>query len=328
MKITVISNKHGLLPFAWRLKKEGAEVSTVVVKDRYEKAWAGLLEKDLVGRQKSQESWQGLSDSLRQDGSLVLCDSPKVVKTLSGYEGLYGIADGNTDSPGGLIVAGWLHPSAGILRPHYLLPDYGLQSGGQGPAVLSGAVLYRPQSRDLFSSKFVPLEAMEQSGHKGLFYCFMKFNTVTTELELDHFWLGWHPILSQISLAEEELLPLLDGKADSPKPQYTIGVVVSVPPYPYECNLTSSVRPIQYPSSDLLKDVFFHDVTIEGNNINVAGTDGLVAIVRGTSSILEHARKLATLRSSALSTPEIQFRQDVGSRVSTPLAALEGMGLL
>jgi hypothetical protein len=41
VKALVISHRHHLLPFAWRLKQEGCEVDVIIDRDSYEKAWEG-----------------------------------------------------------------------------------------------------------------------------------------------------------------------------------------------------------------------------------------------------------------------------------------------
>jgi hypothetical protein len=46
VKVLVASDQHYLLPFAWRLKREGVDVEVLVFKDRFESAWEGKPRED------------------------------------------------------------------------------------------------------------------------------------------------------------------------------------------------------------------------------------------------------------------------------------------
>ncbi|MHA2265731.1 MAG: hypothetical protein ACXAEN_25345, partial [Candidatus Thorarchaeota archaeon] len=80
MKALVISHRHHLLPYAWRLKQEGCEVDVIIDRDSYEKAWEGRF-KPLFkgGKDKSEKRSPKGKEAVRrvaeQEEAFVLTDS-------------------------------------------------------------------------------------------------------------------------------------------------------------------------------------------------------------------------------------------------------------
>ena len=72
-KILVVSQRHDLLWMAFKLSKEGQDVSTLCWKRRYDAAWEGLLDKMHGPRTTKVEAWE---DWLKDPELVVLTDVP------------------------------------------------------------------------------------------------------------------------------------------------------------------------------------------------------------------------------------------------------------
>jgi hypothetical protein len=111
VKAIIVSDRHALLPFAWRLRKEGVDIKVVVFRDRFEKAWEGILPKALSGKEKNREGWDKLIEEAQDPDTLVITDSRKAEAMFKGTEAKVlgsGPHQQFTDIPA-LFLVGWFN---------------------------------------------------------------------------------------------------------------------------------------------------------------------------------------------------------------------------
>jgi hypothetical protein len=123
---------------------------------------------------------------------------------------------------------------------------------------------------------------------------------------------------------------LLTGEA---RPQFakrfTTGLLVSVPPWPVECNVNSRLSRLEGLAEEDLGSMFFHDMQVlNEKEVWTAQLDGLIAVVRGTAQTPGYSRAKVLQIATRIRVPEVQYRLDVGARVDSVLVGLEEIGLL
>ena len=87
------------------------------------------------------------------------------------------------------------------------------------------------------------------------------------------------------------------------------------------------VVPVMGPKEEDFRDIYLHDVKMEQGQLLTAGTDGLVAVVRGSGQRPASARAKALRTASTFRLPQIQVRLDAGQQVEQTLNFLEDHGL-
>lgn len=329
MKILVVSHQHGLLPFAWRLKREGHEVSTVVVSPRYQAAWAGRLDKETTGELKREdlERWK---EPAATGELVVLTDSTKAMEAFTGAPMLYGTWTVPGSAPAQLYMGAWFSDMGEWHDPHWFFPDWGLWPGGFGPTVLAGGVLVR--TSQAFKGPLVLLDALTDSftkeNYRGLVQLGLQWVPAANEFQVcgvsgGPTWLHMHAFVAGLTNFGETLggaVPTFEPK------QFVVVAPVSQPPWPIKGAPGSKPTDLNIPS-ELTKDCFFHAISLEGGQLRTAGLDGLIGVVRGSANVLELARAQALKVAAGIGVPERQVRLDVGTRVGEGLAQLETLGL-
>jgi hypothetical protein len=322
VRIIVASNTHSLLPVAWRLHKEGHDVTVIVMKDRYEKCWQGLLPKELRGKEKARDGWTGLVEEA-QDGAPVLTDSERALQVFNGSPRVYGGLKPDLGQASPLMIGAW-HEEGRLSLPHLLVIDWGLWPAGLGAWVPGGATLIQPPPQAFVAALQAKLPDMV--GHRGLVASYLRWNPNTSEYEAEGLLGGWSHLHMHLFISNlTGLGSLIEGVGAGIDQKYVVGVPVTVPPFPILCNVNSDVVPIQ--GLQDTSDVFFHDMFMEDQQIYVAGTDGLVAVVRGSANHLGLARQKALGVASQMVLPQKQARSDAAQNTDAILGLLESQGI-
>ncbi len=328
MKALVASNQHGLLPFAWRLKKEGADVEVLVFNDKYEKAWGGLCDKIIQGHGKSRKRFEVLGEVAKDGGMAVLTDCPKGMKVFSQAKSLFGVLENSSEGKGPFALGAWFDGEKFILE-HLLLQEWGLWPGGYGPEVLGGAILRRGAT--VLHQHFTTLvEPLRQNGFKGLVSIQVMFAEGGKPV-LGRMEFGWRSIHTEAFISDlSSLSDLLEGKESFLEQTFVVAVPVTIPPYP--------IRPESYHAKETVvggigsedtKNLFFHDFKTNGSHeVETAGLDGFVAVARGSSHSLDLARARALSLAAKIQIPEKQVRLDVGINSGLLLGQLGEFGFI
>jgi len=334
VKAIVISDRHALLPFAWRLRKEGVETKVVVFRDRFEKAWEGILPKALSGKEKNREGWDKLIEEAKEPDTLVLTDSRKAQAIFKDAKADAPMVLGSgpstpfSDIPA-IFLVGWFNGEE-AQEPCYIIPDWGAYQGGMGRMVLGGAVLYNPEFQ-YGAYPLIPSEVFKEAGFRGIFLVGLKLNTVSKEMEPVGYTTGWPFLATHLYLSDQPNVgQLLTGEA---KPtfakRFTTGMLVSVPPWPVECNANSRLIRLEGLAEEDLGSIFFHDMQVlNDKEVWTAQLDGLIAVVRGAAQTPAYSRAKVLQIATRIRVPEVQYRMDVGGRVDSVLIGLEEVGLL
>jgi hypothetical protein len=329
MRIIIASNTHSLLPFAWRLHKEGHDVTVLVNRDRFEKAWEGLLPKAVRRRGKGNpEALQPLVDEAIT-GAPVLTDSPRFAElfneapflfTNPKVEGLQGFPS--------VLVGGWFTGERFVL-PHLLVVDWGLWPGGMGPLVPGGATLVQPLPQSLAPFLEDRVDELKSVSHRGLVGVGLQANPETQELVAAGMVAGWTYLQSHLFVSDlVGFGDLLAGTGAGYTKRFVVGVPVTVPPFPIQCNVSSVPVAVDGLDGEDHKSIFFHDMAMRDGVPYVAGTDGQVAVVRGSANTLGLARQRALTVAGKMQLPHKQYRHDAGGSTEAVLAGLEAAGLL
>lgn len=328
MKVLVFSHHHHLLPFAWRLHREGVEVETAVWRDRYSRAWEGRLPKVLPPKPTPEDLAPFVESALTGE-LVVVTDSQKGQEAFAGALHLYGMGPTQPFSRlPNLLYAGWFTGEDELKAPHWLVPDWGLWPGGLGPAALGGCTLLKTPRNPSLSPEYAAI--LRGANFRGLVSVGMEYVEASGELAQVGFLAGWNFLFTHLfvsglqnfaaTLAGEE--PILEEK------NFVVGLPVSIPPYPIQNAPGAAQVRLEGVTNDLARQCFFHDFTMKGSELWTAGLDGLVAVVRGSGNSLAAAQGVALAVSTALPLPQKQFRLDVGGRVPTLLVGLERLGYL
>jgi hypothetical protein len=307
MKVLVVSYKHGLLPYAWRLQREGCDVETVVVRERYRRAWSGLL--DVRG---------SIDDVVDARERVLVTDSSLAIRKLSGVAlRVFGFV-GSAEDLGGYPyrLAAWFNGEE-LSGYHAWFPELGVAAGGLGKrcvsaGLLSGTAALAEQARNALEPRRDEIKA---SGHRGLVW-----------LADGALQGGWSFLHAHLFVGEQSLQALIEGGAAVAPQGWICGVVVSVPPWPLECNLPSAPAVLEGWNDEDQRAVFFHDISVDpaARAVRVGGTDGLVGVVRGVGLVPELARARALSIVGRLALPEAQVRPDVGAKLA---AVLHNLGV-
>ncbi|MGI9078595.1 MAG: phosphoribosylglycinamide synthetase C domain-containing protein [Gemmatimonadaceae bacterium] len=187
-------------------------------------------------------------------------------------------------------------------------------------------VTYRGYER-LFErtlARMTPLLA--QDGYVG----YINLNTIVTErgifplefttrfgypgfaiLDALHLGEGWAGIFSAMATRKTLTFPTHPG--------YALGVVLTVPPFPYSygyANLSKGI-PISF-SADMTDEdrqgLHHSEVAMEAGRLVTAGTIGYVTVVTGRGERAELARARAYSLAKKVSIPNVRYRTDIGER--------------
>lgn len=330
----ILSHKHYLAPLAWRLSREGAEVTLIITKKRYQGAWEGRLDKPLKGRDIPLEDpnlkpW--VEAALLGENRVVTDLTQAPHSTLGGSTHLLFTLKTPKPTPDNysLVLGGWFSQAHWSLL-HWYLPEWGLFPGGGGAEVIAGGTVLR--GRAYPTEVLDPLTGhLAQATFTGLVGVGVRYDKASGRLEpTGYFHAGWDDWLHwELALCEvTSWASLLNGDSlqpDAALPPFTVGLTVTQPPWP------SVGQPVP-PRVELAlgpettKTLFLHDVVVDGGRVFTAGCDGLVGVARGVGRSLGRARAGALATAGALRFPERQARGDVASQVEAAVGALEGLG--
>lgn len=329
MKYLVVSHQHGLLPWAFRLKREGHEVSTIVWSERYEAAWNGRLDKIATG--KPSEKVAALSKLVPAALAGELCvvtDSPRGMELFVGAPLLFGILDSQPwKRPPNLCLVGWFD-GEGWHGRRWAVLDWGLWPGGLGAVVLGGCTLVAGERFPAVLEVFT--DGLKGLAFKGLVAVGLDYFEAAKELVPTGFIAGWPALITHAWLTSQnglgELLTGVPPKLDS-KP-FTVALPVTQPPYP----VRGAPGPEPVSLAGLVREhaqhCYFHDIAVRGSEPWTAGLNGLIAVVAASGSSLYSAQQKVLTVAGVLPLPEKQLRPDVGMGANMMIAELERLEFL
>jgi hypothetical protein len=328
MQFLVASNKHALLPFAWRLQREDHSVDVIVHKPRYRAAWEPKIPKVNI-EAGLDETLQLYHESVMAGDMIVLTDVRKVRDFFTGAPRLYAqldIEDWGSHRPP-LAMGGWFD-GATWRNLHWLVLDWGLWPGGHGPSILAGATMIRQEPVFLGPEHWFGgfTESLIAQNFSGLVTIGLRYNDEHEELQPVGITAGWPWLHSHLFVAGvDNLGGVLGGEHAKWRPEsrtFTVGLSVTQPPWPYPTSQRPATTAIKNVSSDVVKETFFHDITLDGP-LSTASLDGLVAVVTSSANTSQLARTKALAFAEQIRFPERQARSDVGAGIEQILVGLE-----
>ena len=323
----VISHRHELIPIANRLRTQGAETDLIVWRQRFERAWDGMIN-PTISRARGEISDETL-DVCREQ---VASGEVSLLTNVYNLTGFTGRVFGRLETPqlplGQFRIGAWWDD--GLKAPHVLFYDMGAWPQGLGAWVPGCVTMMLPQGDvDLeFLEKLLePVTTqLKAKDFRGLFNADIIVDPNTAGLAFHGFDAGW-PFLHTHAFVSE--LENMSGLIDGAVPEFTEGIKfvtvipVTVPPYPADGKAREF--PIEGLTPKDIANYFWHDVTVdkEGGKLDSAGLDGFLGVARGAAWSCELARARALQRAVAMQVPEKQFRVDAAARVGEWLGVIE-----
>jgi len=111
-------------------------------------------------------------------------------------------------------------------------------------------------------------------------------------------------------------------------PEFAIAVRITVPPYPSSEAKSLPGIPILGISKENLKHLWFSDISLDLDYYATAGYDGNVGCVTARGEDVRECKRRAYRTISNLTIPQLQYRTDIGDRVTSDLAKLKRWGYL
>ncbi len=137
---------------------------------------------------------------------------------------------------------------------------------------------------------------------------------------------GWDDVFRALISRRAETVPTHDG--------YSVGVVITVPPFPYALGYESlgKGRPICF-ADDLSAtdrdELHYGEVDMRDGQLVTAGMIGYIMVVTGVADTIEAARSSAYERVRKVVIPNARYRNDIGVRlIEHDLATMRKLGLL
>jgi len=313
MRILLQSHKHGLFPFAFRLKNEGHEVVATTTRKRYLKAWGGDWLNPIMQGEEEGDFDHTISDVVKNDEA--------DYRTLA------------TEYPRSPVRLGAWFDGEGWLDRHLCVYDYGAWPGGLGPMVPAAmtAVSLSSETTIEYLSEALNLSAVADQLKSERFRGPVQVGCAVSEtgLKAEGLAAGFFPLhVHSLVHSLDAFGHMLDGlDHQTYQKRYTVVLPVTMPPFPYP-----PLRQIEPGQHDILGltpkqlgKFFWHDVQVrpEEKSLATGGLDGFVGVARGAAESLELARGTALGLASAVQLPQKQFRYDVGGLVPTVLQQLE-----
>lgn len=136
-----------------------------------------------------------------------------------------------------------------------------------------------------------------------------RFGYPTISIHIEGVTSKWGQFLHSLASGENAQLQTKRG--------FQVGVVVAVPPFPFNDEKTfrkfSEEATILFNKPDLT-GIHLGEVKREGNDWHIAGKSGYTLIVTGSGDTTEEAREMAYKRVANIMIPNMFYRTDIGSR--------------
>jgi phosphoribosylamine--glycine ligase len=137
---------------------------------------------------------------------------------------------------------------------------------------------------------------------------------------------GWDHIFRSLIRRDGNRFPTHDG--------YSVGVVITVPPFPYWYGYDSLGKgtPISF-SEDLdeadCRSLHYGEVDMRDGQLVTAGMIGYIMVVTGLGDSIEMARETAYNRVQKVVIPNSRFRNDIGVRlIERDMAEMRRLGVI
>lgn len=159
-----------------------------------------------------------------------------------------------------------------------------------------------------------PLEFTSRFGYPGF--------AIASALQID----GWDVIFRKLARRGPRHIETHPG--------FVVGVVLSVPPFPYEYGYDelSKGMPILFrgPLSDAEREhLHFGEVALEQSQLITSGSLGYAMIVTGCGADIAAAQSAAYTLARKVVAPNLRYRNDIGERLRREnYAALKALGLI
>jgi len=137
---------------------------------------------------------------------------------------------------------------------------------------------------------------------------------------------GWDRIFRVLTHRNGDSFPTHDG--------YSVGVVITVPPFPYAhgYDTLGKDRPICF-AEDLdeadLQSLHYGEVDTRNGQLVTAGMIGYIMVVTGVADSIEAARERAYTRVRKVIIPNCRYRNDIGVRlIERDLGEMRRLGMI
>jgi phosphoribosylamine--glycine ligase len=124
------------------------------------------------------------------------------------------------------------------------------------------------------------------------------------------------------------------GEAFEAEPGFSVGVVLTTPPFPYSRKQVDEPIGLPVLLPDLLdaekaRHFHFGEIGLVDGRLATSGLYGWTMVVTGTGATIEQARRAAYARAGRVSVPNLRYRLDIGKRVAaSDYAEVDALGLL
>jgi len=138
--------------------------------------------------------------------------------------------------------------------------------------------------------------------------------------------IGWAELLHGLATGALDGLPA--------RPGFSVGIVLTVPPFPYtRRQLPEPVGlPVLLPDpldEDDRDNIHLAEVGMEGGRLVTSGNYGWTMVVTGTGGTIAEAQRAAYARAERITLPNLRYRLDIGDRlIAGDYAKLGTLGLL
>lgn len=218
-----------------------------------------------------------------------------------------------------LYVTGWFNGTR-FIATYASLVYRRLMSSGNGPDIrFTGVVGNFWLSRHSRTTKNIlePLERiLKRANHRGAFHTHVFVNE--DDYCVPEVWASTTDPLAVLlfensrNTISDTLLKLFDENSNpiSPTSPWTCGVLLSVPPYPYEA--VSSARSLRGVNPGNLKHLWLIDACKDGSAWSSGGVHGKLGYVTARGNSVNESVRRVYRTISNLSVPDLQYRDDIG----------------
>lgn len=226
---------------------------------------------------------------------------------------------------------GWITPFNHTFEEKRFLPSGGPNTGCMGNVVLGTESNKLTQATVERLTPFLkqigyrgPIDVNSIVNDEGVFALEIspRFGYDAIEAMMEGLQEPLSDILFETAMGVRKTLPLSTTERQ-------IAVRLSVPPWPHADPAASEAgMPILGLNEDNLKHIFLTDVFFEDGDYRYAASDGVVMKVTAHGRNAGEARSRAYRTIDNLTIPNVQYREDIGSRVETDIGELRNLGYL